>query len=41
MSDFREQTTLTNVPLYAATAFLRDTLKKRQAEIDRLLSGLL
>ena len=41
MSDFREQTTLTNVPLYAASAFLRDTLKKRQAEIDRLLSGLL
>lgn len=41
MSDYREQDTLTNIPLYAATAYLRDRLAKRQKEIDEMLDGLI
>ena len=41
MSDYREQDLLTNVPLYAATPYLRAKLAKRQTEIDKLLASII
>lgn len=40
MSDYRKQDWLTNVPLYAATAFLTNKKNERDKEISNMLKGL-
>lgn len=41
MSDYREQDSLTNVPLYAASIYLKDRMEKRQKDIDQMLEQLI
>ena len=41
MSDYREQDSLTNVPLYAASSYLKDRMEKRQKDIDQMLEQLI
>ena len=41
LSDYRVQDLLTNIPLYAATSYMRDQMKRRQEEIDRLIGNLI
>jgi hypothetical protein len=41
MSDYREQDSLTNVPLYAASIYLKDRMEERQKDIDQMLEQLI
>lgn len=41
MSDYREQSWITNVPLYAALSFLNDKKAKRDKEISEMLNNLI
>ncbi len=41
MSDYREQESLTNVPLFAASIYLKDIMEKRQKDIEQMLARLI